>query len=193
MPDAAAGASEFTVRLTDGAGSSATRIYAIAVISASAVIRFGALSHIAAGGFWDTTITLINTSSVPIAVGVMVRADDGTPLSLPLKLTQQGTTQNTPNPAGALLNPNSSVVIATGVLANTVVGWADVMSSGPVSGFAIMRSTPPNDKPSEATVPLQTSFPSRVTLPYDNDGGYLMGVALVNLSSAATLISATVW
>ena len=36
----------------------------------------------------------------------------------------------------------------------------------------------------EATVPLQTSFPSSLLLPYDNTAGYVMGMALVNLGSA---------
>jgi hypothetical protein len=188
-----AGTFEVTIAVTDNASATATQTFSITVIPRP-LTRFGSLSHIAAGGWWDTTITLINTSSVPIAVTALFRADDGTTLSLPLKLTQQGVSQSTTaSSLIAAMNPNSSLVIATGALSNTVVGWVDLLSSGPVSGFAVMRSTPTNDKPSEATVPLQTAFPSSLTLPYDNTAGYVMGVALVNLELGSAVINAKVW
>jgi hypothetical protein len=189
----ATGTSEFTVTVRDSASATATQTFSIAVIAVDALIRFGTLSHVAAGGWWDTAITLINASSVPIAIRAIFRADDGTVLTLPLKLTQQGSSKtSTATSVNALLNPHSTVLIATGALPNTVIGWADVLSSGPVTGFAIMRSTPPNDKPSEATVPLQTSFPSSMTLPYDNTAGYVMGMALVNLATGSANITATI-
>ena len=50
--------------------------------------------------------------------------------------------------------------------------------------------TPANDKPSEATVPLQTAFPSSLLLPYDNTAGYVMGMALVNLGLSAANVNA---
>jgi hypothetical protein len=189
----AAGASTFSLKVTDTAGGSATQTFSISVISVSALSRFGALSHIAAGGWWDTTITVINTSTVPAAISVVFRSDNGTALSLPFKLTQQTATQGTGSSVNALVNPTSGVLIETGALPNTVVGWADVMSSGPVGGFAIMRSSPPNDKASEATVPLQNSSPSSVTIPFDNTSGYVMGVALANLAVGSAIVNATVW
>jgi hypothetical protein len=191
---ASTGTSAFSIRVTDSASNSVTQTYGITVIAPGPQTRFGAFSHIAAGGAWDTTITLINTSSVPVAVAVVFRTDDGTAWSLPLKLTQQGFTQTrTATSANALLNPNGTVLVGTGALPVTGIGWADVLSSGPVSGYAIMRSTPANDKPSEATVPLQTSFPSSLLLPYDNTAGYVMGMALVNLGLSAANVNATIW
>jgi len=187
------GASTFSLKVTDTAGGSVTQTFSISVITVGALSRFGALSHIAAGGSWDTTITLINTSTVPIAISVVFRSDNGTALSLPFKLTQQTATQSTGSSVNAFLNPTGSVLISTGALPNTVVGWAEVMSSGPVGGFAIMRSSPPNDKASEATVPLQNSSPSSVTIPFDNTSGYVMGVALSNLAVGTSIVNATVW
>jgi hypothetical protein len=129
-----------------------------------------------------------------VPVTVLLRADDGSALSLPLRITQQGSSQTTTaNTVTATINPNSTLLIGTGALASTVVGWADVLSSGQIDGFAIMRSSPTNDKPSEATVPLQGSFPSSLTLAYDNTAGYTMGVALANLASGSAIINATIW
>ena len=158
--------------------------------------RTGVLSHVVNGGMWDTKINLINTSSAPVSATVNLYGDNGTAWSLPLTITEQGTTQSTTaSSANVTVNPNSTVVIATtpNPSATSVWGWADVLASGPLNGFAILRSTPTNDKPSEATVPLQTSFPSSLILPYDNTAGYVMGVALVNLATGSANINATIW
>ena len=157
--------------------------------------RSGVLSHIAAGGGWDTAITLANTSSAPISVTVAFHADDGSALTLPLTVTQQGGTQTTTTPSlNAVINPNATLLIDSGAkLASTVVGWADVSSSAPLGGYAIFRSTPQTGSPSEGTVPLQSQFPSTMTLAYDNSAGFVMGVAIANLSTASADITATVW
>jgi len=191
----AAGVSDMVIAVTDSTTAIVTRTFSITSIPRP-LTRFGALAHIAAGGWWDTSLTLVNTSSVPIAITVLFRADDGTALSLPLKLIRQGQSAGsftTTNSLSAAMNPNGTVEIATGPLATTVVGWAEVLSTGPVGGFAVMRSTPTNDKPSEATVPIQTPSSSNLTLPYDDTAGYVMGVALVNLSSNPANITARVW
>ena len=76
--------------------------------------------------------------------------------------------------------------------ASTVVGWADVLSSGPIGGYAIFRETP-STQSSEGTVPLGTQYPTTITLPYDNTAGFVMGVALANLSTASANVTATMW
>jgi hypothetical protein len=157
--------------------------------------RTGTLSHIAAGGGWTTVITLINTSPAAVPVIVALHNDDGSALTLPVTTTQQGATQTSTTPTvNASLSPNSTLLISTGSQnGSLVVGWADVLSQVPVGGFAIFRQTPQTGSPSEGTVPLQNQFPSTMTLAYDNAGGFLMGVALANLSTAFTTITATIW
>ena len=166
-----------------------------AVVAPGTGTRSGVLSHIAAGGGWDTAITLTNTSSAPINLTVAFHADDGSALTLPLTVTQQGGTQATTTPSlNAVINPEATLLIDTGAqLASTVVGWADVLSSAPLGGYAIFRSTPQNGPPSEGTVPLQGQFPSTMTLSYDDTAGFVMGVAIANLSTASADITATVW
>lgn len=162
---------------------------------APTLTRSGVLSHIAAGGGWATTITLVNTSSSAVPVQVALHGDDGSVLTLPVTTTQQGVSQNTTTSSvGATINPNATLLISTGdQVAATVVGWADVLSTGSLGGYAIFRSTPQAGSPSEGTVPLQSQFPSTVTLPYDNTAGFVMGVALANLSTAFASVTVTMW
>jgi hypothetical protein len=94
----------------------------------------------------------------------------------------------------ATINPNATLLISVGGQAGTtVVGWADVLSSGSLGGYAIFRQTPNSGSPSEGTVPLQNQFPSMITLPYDNTAGFVMGAALANLSTSSASVTATMW
>lgn len=156
--------------------------------------RTGVVSHIAAGGAWTTVITLVNTSSAAVPVTVTFHNDDGSALNLPVTTTNQGGTQAaTTSSVSATISPNATLLITTGTLASTVVGWADVTSTGPVSGYAIFRTASSNSPVSEGTVPLSTQFPSTITLPYDNTAGFVMGVALANLSASTANVTATIW
>jgi hypothetical protein len=154
-----------------------------------------AFSHIAAGGGWTTAMTLINTSPAPVPVTVTFHGDDGSPFALPSTVTQQGVTQTTSTPSvNAIVNPNATLLISTGdQIASLFGAWADVQSSGPLGGYAIFRSTPAAGPPSEGTAPLQNQGSSTITLPFDNTGGFVMGVAIANLSTASAGVTATIW
>jgi len=157
--------------------------------------RAGALAHIAAGGpQWTTTITIFNPSTSSAAVSVVFHQDDGSiPAAMSVTTTQQGITQAVSGgTVNATLNPNASLLISAGDPSQPLVaGWADVLSSGSVAGFAIFQSAV--GTPSEGTVPLQTQLTSTLVLPYDNTNGFVMGVALANLSSSSATITATMW
>jgi hypothetical protein len=160
------------------------------------VSRVGVLSHIAAGGGWSTVITLVNNSSAAVPLTVALHNDDGSALSLSVTTTQQGAKQTaTTSSVNASINPHSSLLISVGDQAGSsaVVGWADVSSTAPVCGYAIFRATPQGGSPSEGTVPLQTQFPSTVTLPFDNTAGFVTGAAIANLSATSAIITATIW
>jgi hypothetical protein len=186
--------SNFTVRLTDAANNSATQSFTLIVIAAPPLARSGVLAHIAAGDSWTTSIYLANTSSNQVAVGLTFYADDGSALNLPMTVTQQGATQSmTTSMLNAVIGPNATLVVDTGQqVAATITGWVDVLSSGPINGFAIFR-TSANGTTSEGTSPLQAKFQSRLNLPYDNRAGFITAVALANLSAAGATITATVW
>jgi hypothetical protein len=190
-----AGTSSFTIKVTDSSAVATTQPYTLAVISAGPLTRSGALSHIAAGGGWTTVITLVNTSAAAVAVTVSLHNDNGTPLSLAVTTTQQGVTQTvTTASVSTVISPNATFLISTGdQVASLAVGWADVSSYGPVNGFAIFRTVSSSSPVSEGTVALQTQFPTTITLPYDDTAGFVMGVALANLSSATANVTATIW
>jgi sugar lactone lactonase YvrE len=188
------GTANITVKLTDAAGSTTTQSFTLTVLAAPPLARSGVLAHIAAGGGWSTSIYLANTSSNQVAVALDLHADDGSALTLPLTITQQGASQPATSPSiSAVISPNSTLVIDIGQqIAALVTGWVDLATSGPLSGFAIFRTT--NDAgTSEGTSPLQTQFQSRIDLPYDNRNGFVTAVALANLAPAGATITATMW
>jgi hypothetical protein len=156
--------------------------------------RLGALSHIAAGGGWTTVVTLVNTSASQVQLQVNFYADDGIPLNLAITTTLQGGTQTyTTEQVSESLNPNTTLQISMGGQAgSTAVGWAGVYSTGPVAGYAIFRQTPQTGSPSEGTVPLQTQSPYSILLPYDNTAGFVMGVALANLSPTPQTVTVAI-
>lgn len=157
--------------------------------------RTGVLSHIAAGGSWTTTITLVNTSVVAVPLTVAFRDDSGTALALPVKISQGGVTQALASASSvdATLQPKVTLRLTLGeILSDLSVGWAEVLSPGAVRGFAIFQ-TVGSDRASEGTVPLQTQFPSTMVLPFENADDFAMGVAMANLSATPATITATVW
>ena len=130
-----AGSSTFTIRVTDAASNTATQTYTLTVFSAGIPARVGSLAHIAAGGGWTTLITIVNTSTSPLALTVALHGDNGTALSLPVTTMQQGIRQTTTTSSvNAALNPNTTLIISMGdQVASTAVGWADILSSGIVA------------------------------------------------------------
>jgi hypothetical protein len=162
--------------------------------------RFGALSHLAAGGGWDTAIYITNSSTVTTSVGLIFRADDGTRLSLPISETLQGKTTNLVTTAFSIvLPPNTTLVVDTGFLPSTVTGWTDVVSNGTLSGFAVFRYAPQGlsgasslTTPWEGTVPLQTDVATTIlSMAFDNTNGFATGLALGNLTNTDASYSAS--
>jgi len=191
-----AGTSTFSVRVNDNSGNIANQNFSLTIINAGTLTRSGVLGHIAVGGTWTTKVYITNISAAPVAVNLVIHADDGSLLTLPMTVTQQGSAQqvNT-NSLNGVINPNSAFVIDSGAqLPNTVTGWIDVLSSGApnaLAGFAIFR-TASGGTASEGTTTLQTQFGSKMDLPFDDTGSFVTGVAVANISSSPTTVTATV-
>lgn len=157
--------------------------------------RVGALSHIAAGGGWTTVISLENTSTASVSLAMNFYADDGSPLNLSVTTTLAGNTQTlTTQQVAQTLNPNATLLVTMGgVAGSTAVGWAQVYSTGALSGYAIFRQTPlSGSQASEGTVPLETRSTYAIVLPYDNTTGFVMGVALANLSPVPQTVAVSI-
>lgn len=188
---AAAGSYAFTTKVTDSASTAATQAFALTVAAAGTLARVGVMSQIAAGGGWDTTIWLVNRSSASVQASVVFRGDDGSALTLPLTVTQPGFSQQvTASTVQETIAPNTMLVVATGTVSSSsaVQGWADVLASGALSGFAVHRYS----GASEVTFPLQSQFGSSFSMPFDQTGGYVTGVALVNLAGWQANVTASV-
>jgi hypothetical protein len=152
------------------------------------VFAGGSMAHIAAGGGWQTTFTLINAGTSSSQVQLSFYDNNGNALSLPLTYVQTGATTNVSTlthtiAAGAtlvLLSQGSSTVSVTeGSAQLTTNGSADV------NGFVIFRYNPTAQ---EAVVPLETRNPAAFVLGFDNTSGLSTGVALSNVSSQAAKV-----
>lgn len=180
---------QFVVKIVDLTGLSASTPFTLTINSATTLPRAGVIAQLASGGGWKTSIILLNPTSSPAQVRVNLMAEDGTPLVLPITISQ----------AGASLTVSAAVVdrtiAANGLLqidteapiSTTAVGWADVRSTSTVSGYAIFRQRSASGSDSEGTSPLETKFPTNVLVSYDHTSGFSTGVALVNLDNSGTL------
>jgi len=188
------GTYSLTLQVADSTGARVTQASSISAISGPSSSRLGVLSHIAFGGDWSTGVTLMNNAPQPVPFRINFYADSGSPLSLPFVITQQGSTQSvTASTYEGALNPNTALSITTGAAGSTLVGWAEVLGPGPLSGYAIFRSTPASGQASEGIAPLQTQSPAAFALPYDNTAGLTMGVAFANPATSPSDITATIW
>ncbi|MBI4889841.1 MAG: putative Ig domain-containing protein [Acidobacteria bacterium] len=182
---AVAGNFNFVVRLADAAQVSTQSTFSITVNSGNVYPRSGVISQIASGGGWKTTISLINPGTAQATVRVNLYADDGTPLQLPMVITQSGQSVTSVGavvdrtiPAGATL-----LIETEAAVSSTSVGWADVRSTTTIAGYAIFRQKHDGAADSEGTSPLENRLQSSVIIPMDNLIGFSTGVALVNLAS----------
>jgi hypothetical protein len=190
-----AGTWVFSAQVSDNVSTALSKSFSMTVIPAAALTRAGVLSHIAAGGSWVTSVTLVNNTTLSVAVKLVLHADDGSSLSVPFVATQLGvsTTLFTASLERVLI-PKSSLLLELGNSSSaTSVGWIDVLSSGPVRGHAIFRDGSQSGTSSEGTVPLDSQLTTAVTIPFDNSGGFVMGVALANVSAAAATVNASIW
>jgi len=164
--------------------------------SASGLAPAGSMAQLAAGGPWNTTITLVNTGAAAAEVALNFYDDHGNALALPLAFPQ-GTafTASAPLLASSIdqtIAPGAELVIKTAGLATqpNVEGWAQVSSNGSVGGSAVYAETTATGT-QEAVVPLETRNPAYFTLPFNYSGGYQTGVALANLSGQTVSVPVT--
>jgi hypothetical protein len=97
-------------------------------------------TQIASGGGWKTSLAIVNLSSTRNSVRVTFRGDDGREMTLPLVITQQGVSE-TVTAVDRTLGPDATLLIESEAPSSSavLVGWAEVVSSGPVAGFSIFR------------------------------------------------------
>ena len=196
-----AGSVSYTVTADTGADQTATLTIAgvpftIGETSASLAggVNVGSMAQIASAQGWDTSITLINTSSTAAQARLNFFADpSGGALQLPFTFPQTSSS-SAPLMASTLdqtINPNSLLVLdTTGPAAQTVnVGWAQLQAAGAVGGYGVFTNAPNNW---EAVVSLETRNAPSYILAFDNTGSIVTGLAIANLSSQAANVNVVI-
>jgi hypothetical protein len=150
----------------------------------------GSIAQIAAFSGWNSTVTLLNTSSTASEVIVNFIGDDGTPLALPVFVS--GGSSSAPELAAAVdrtIQPGAQLTIRTAGDNSqpAAEGWAQVLAKGGgIGGSAIFAWTASQTQ--EAVAPLENRTPTAFVLPFDYTGAYATGVAVANLSNQAASI-----
>ena len=145
-------------------------------------------THIAAGGGWSTLIVLTNLGTTVATYTLRFYGDSGSPQAFPFKNT--GTQQDLGTqsvltgtiPVGGLVS-----LKARDKDTSTVTGWAliDPSSTGDIGGAAIFAY----QTGQQAVVPFETSSNQKFVLIFDNSGGSVMGVALVNPQTHPVIVN----
>jgi hypothetical protein len=188
-----------------GANTGTARVGSISIAGLSFIVEqgsasiagltpAGSMSQLASGGYWTTTITLVNTNSSPVQARLNFFDDSGNPLTLPLSFPQSSSLTG-PLLAATLdrtLNPGAELVIQSSGPDSqpTLVGWVQLLASGSVGGFAVF-SQAIGSTDQEAEVPLENRNSSAYVLSFDNTGGTATGVALANTSPQYITIAIT--
>lgn len=151
----------------------------------------GTLAHIADGGGWSTTVILVNTDTVPASFTLQLKltnTQDGTPTVPSLGgLGKQSIV------TGAIPVGGSQTIITDGSAPVLSWGWARVSSQQSVSGTAIFRQAQPATSAvpfQEAAVPLLPAGSAALLFPFDNNPGFVTGIALsVPDATSATTVT----
>jgi len=149
----------------------------------------GSLAQVASGGGWKTTFTLVNTGTSPAQVQLSFFDDNGNALSLPLTLVQSGAVMNASTLSQTIGSGAVLVILTQGNnAAPSMVGSAQLTTTGNVGGFAIFRYDPTGQ---EAVVPLEARNAGAYVLAFDNTSGLSTGLALANVSNQSANVPVT--
>lgn len=154
----------------------------------------GSMAHLAVTDHWKTTIVLVNSGSAPAQARLNFFDDNGNPLPLPLTFPSSPSalsilTSTLDRTVGA----GASLTIESGgqVGQQTQTGWAQLLSDGNLSGFAIFGMGA-GGYDQEAVVPLETRSAGSYVLWFDNTGGLDVGVAVANISLQPATVAVTI-
>ncbi len=145
----------------------------------------GTMAHIASGGGWQTTITLVNAGTTSATATLDFFDDHGDALSLPLSFPQTGTAI-TESSASQTIAAGATLIVTTQNSGAVVTGSAQVTTAGNIGGFAIFQSSG-----QEAVAPLETGSASSYVLAFDNTSNLGTGIALANNSAQPAVVPVT--
>jgi len=146
----------------------------------------------AGGGQWTTTFTLINTGTAAADITLNFFDDNGNALTLPVFFPETSTSA-TGASFVATIDAGAGLLIQTDALNDALVtGWAQLLSDGEVSGFAVFTDTVSDVQQQEAVVPLDNRNDPAYLEWFDNIAGFSTGVAVANETSTAVTITVVI-
>jgi hypothetical protein len=178
-----AGTADFTVRVTDSAGASATQAFRLTVAAQSLDFSTGLrIAQVADGANWHTLFAILNVDQVPVSYAFRFWDDGGSPLMLPLVNGTAGTLAGSLSPGGA------AFAETPGLSATLLQGWGEVASTGRVGIMAIFRQSIPGMPESEGSVAGIASG-ARFYMPFDDTQGFMTAVAIANTADQPLAVS----
>jgi len=152
------------------------------------------MAHLASAGLWKTIFTLVNNGTVTSQARLNFFDDNGNPLALALTFPQASPFPQAPvSFIDRTLSPGATLIIESTGPDNQVVqtGWAQLVTSGAINGFAVFRQTVPSGQ-HEAVVPLETRNAASYVLSFDNTSGFVTGVAMANTATQSAFVQVTI-
>lgn len=167
----------------------------------------GNLAHIAAGGAWQTTITLLNLSASAVTATVSLYSDSGTPLtvtngsqvsasSFQVQVPANGTNSLLLANVGTTVQVGSAqVTLPAGSSSNIIQGQATFYYQ-PGNWAGVVPVTPAGTPLNLACIiPLPVTPPSKYVMPFDTttnattNNPSVMGFAVANITGSAQAVT----
>ncbi len=148
-------------------------------------VNLGVVPHVAAGGEWETTLTLLNPTDEPVSTQILLLNDAGERLAVSVDFPLGG-------PGGTSLSrslpPHSiQLVHLSGPASGDVqTGSIQVSSASSISGFVSFHW---RFNGQEATVPMDTFRNHSLTMAFNNANGLVSGISITSLSSDPVEVS----
>jgi hypothetical protein len=133
--------------------------------------------HVADGGGWKSTITIVNMDTVeaPYELQFLNSRDQ------PLMMALRGASRVATNYTGTLPVNGSITVETLGEARDVVTGWARVETRQHVGGTLVFsKDNGPGLAVSEAAIPMTNYAERTFRLPFDNTGGFVTSMALAH-------------
>ncbi len=145
------------------------------------------VAQVADGGPWQTILVITNTTTTATTATVNFFQDTAGGATQAWNLTPlEGSAASVQVPAG------STVFLHTpGTNPTTITGWAQVIAPGGVVSYAIFTQRVPGRTDQDGTAP-GSPISESVLVPFDNTGGFVTSVAIVNPSSANETVSVNI-
>jgi len=158
-----------------------------------ALTNIGAMAQLAAEGSWKTIFTVLNPGAAQAQAQLSFFSDNGAPLSLLLDFPESPGSPQQASTLNSALNGNAGLEIETaGPDAQaTQVGWAQLLGTGFLTGYAVFQQTIRNTL-QEASVAVDPGSASDYMVWFDNTNGYATGIALANTTTSPIVVGVVV-